>query len=319
MSKIFVAGHNGMVGSAIHRLLSADPTNEVVTVNRDELDLRCQRSVRQFFEAHKFDRVYLAAAKVGGIQANNVYPADFIYENLIIQSNVIHSAYLSSVSKLLFLGSSCIYPKLSEQPISEASLLTGPLEQTNEPYAVAKIAGIKMCESYNRQFGTDYRSIMPTNLYGPGDNFHLEQSHVLPALLRRFHEAVEENKENVEVWGTGTVRREFLHVDDLAAASIHVANLEKSKLDAITKPMQSHINVGVGSDISIKELSELVAQTVGYSGAITFDKSRPDGTPKKLLDSHILNELGWRHKIPLREGISQTYSWFLENITNIRG
>ena len=319
MSKIFVAGHNGMVGSAIHRLLSADPTNEVVTVNRDELDLRCQRSVRQFFEAHKFDRVYLAAAKVGGIQANNVYPADFIYENLIIQSNVIHSAYLSSVSKLLFLGSSCIYPKLSEQPISEASLLTGPLEQTNEPYAVAKIAGIKMCESYNRQFGTDYRSIMPTNLYGPGDNFHLEQSHVLPALLRRFHEAVEENKENVEVWGTGTVRREFLHVDDLAAASIHVANLEKSKLDAITKPMQSHINVGVGSDISIKELSELVAQTVGYSGAITFDNIRPDGTPKKLLDSHKINELGWRHKIPLREGISQTYSWFLENISNIRG
>lgn len=318
MKRIFVAGHNGMVGSALVRKLKQEPTIEVVTQPRTSLDLTNQRAVADFFSAEKFDQVYLAAAKVGGIHANNTYPADFIYENLMIQANVIHAAHISGVQQLLFLGSSCIYPKLAEQPMAETALLTGNLEPTNDSYAIAKIAGIKLCESYNRQYGRDYRSVMPTNLYGPNDNFHPENSHVIPALLRRFHEAKLAGASEVVAWGSGSPRREFLHVDDMASASIFVMNLDKSAYQAITQPMLSHINVGIGFDCSIKELTESVAKVVGFEGDIGWDTSKPDGTPRKLLDVTKLHELGWRHSIDLEDGLEQTYQWFTKNEGSMR-
>lgn len=316
-SKIYVAGHRGMVGSAICRALQRHGQSHLITRTRSELDLADQSAVRTFFERERPDQVYLAAAKVGGIYANNNYPADFIYQNLIIQANVIDAAFRAGVTKLLFLGSSCIYPKLASQPMREDSLLTGPLEPTNEPYAIAKIAGIKLCESYNRQFGNthgvDYRSVMPTNLYGPGDNYHPENSHVVPALLRRFHEAKKANADRVSVWGTGTPRREFLYVDDMANACVHVMNLPKVTYDEHTKPMLSHINVGFGSDVSISEVANAVAQVVGFRGEIIFDTSMPDGTPRKLLDSNRIRELGWQPSIPLDQGLAMTYQDFLKH------
>lgn len=315
MNKIFVAGHNGMVGSAICRQLAQENIN-VITASRNELDLLNQDNVSEFFKKERFDQVYLAAAKVGGIRANNEYPADFIYQNLMIQSNVIYSAYKSGVSKLLFLGSSCIYPKLAKQPMVEAELLTGYLEPTNEPYAIAKIAGIKMCESFNRQYGTDYRSVMPTNLYGPGDNYHLENSHVIPALIRRFHEAKIAGAKEILVWGTGAAMREFLHVDDMASASIYVMNLQKTVYDSATKPMVSHINVGSGIDCSIKELAETIAGVVGYQGKILWDTSKPDGAPKKLMSSALLAGIGFESQIPLTDGLRQTYLAYINNGKN---
>lgn len=312
-TKIYVAGHGGMVGSAICRQLSQDPTVELITATHAELDLTNQAQVQAFFQQQQIDQVYLAAAKVGGIQANNNYPADFIYENLMIECNVIHAAHQAGVQKLLFLGSSCIYPKFAQQPIAESELLEGKLEPTNEPYAIAKIAGIKLCESYNRQFGRDYRSVMPTNLYGSNDNFHLENSHVIPALLRRFHEAAQQGVEEVIAWGSGSPMREFLHVDDMAAASIFVMNLDAEVYKQHTEPMLSHINVGCGYDISIKQLTELVAKTVEYQGKIVWDTTKPDGTPKKLLDTSRLQQLGWQPKIELEQGLAQTYQWFLAN------
>ena len=314
MKNIFVAGHNGMVGSAIVRDLNNDSNVLITTRTRSELDLLSQADVTSFFQTHKFDEVYLAAAKVGGILANNTYPAEFLFENLMIQSNVIHSAYLSGVKKLLFLGSSCIYPKEAEQPMSESSLLKGALEATNEPYAIAKIAGIKLCESYNRQYGVDYRCVMPTNLYGPCDNFDLMSSHVVPALIHKFHSAKLTNSSEVVVWGTGAPRREFLHVDDMAAAAIYIMNLPRPKLDAKTSPMLSHVNVGSGSDISIHDLALLVADVVGFTGEIVFDHSKPDGTMRKLMDSSLIFALGWQPKINLPEGLNDAYSWFLRNL-----
>lgn len=316
--KVFVAGHKGMVGSAITRRLITDPSYEVITAGRAELDLLDQRAVGDFFAEHAVDQVYLAAAKVGGIQANNEYPADFIYQNLVIEANIIHSAHQYGVQQLLFLGSSCIYPKLAAQPMQEAALLTGVLEPTNEPYAIAKIAGIKLCESYNRQYGRDYRSVMPTNLYGENDNFHAQNSHVIPALIRRFHEAKEAGAATVTVWGTGKPMREFLHVDDMAAASIHVMSLDHASYARETEPMISHINVGSGVDCSIKELTETVAKVVGFEGAIEWDSSKPDGTPRKLMDVSRLGRLGWRSAIGLEEGLQRTYSWFLENQDTFR-
>jgi GDP-L-fucose synthase len=310
---VFVAGHRGMVGSAIVRRLNALGYGQVMTAGRQELDLLDQSQVRAFFASRNIDHVYLAAAKVGGIHANNEYPAQFIYENLMIEANIIHAAYLSGVHKLLFLGSSCIYPKHIEQPMREESLLTGILEPTNEPYAVAKIAGIKLCESYNRQYGTDYRSVMPTNLYGKGDNFHPENSHVIPALMRRFHDAAQRGEEEVAVWGTGNAMREFLHVDDMAAACVHVMNLDETTYRQFTSPMLSHINVGTGQDCSIRQLAETMARITGFSGKIRFDASKPDGTPRKLLDVSRLHSLGWRASIGLEEGLSSTYEWFLRN------
>jgi nucleoside-diphosphate-sugar epimerase len=315
MTKIFVAGHRGMVGSAILRRLqarrAAGEALELLTRSRAELDLTDQAAVRAFMAAERPDAVILAAAKVGGIHANNTWPADFIHENLMIAANVIDAAHRAGVRRLLQLGSSCIYPKEAPQPIPEAALLTGPLEPTNEPYAIAKIAAIKLCESYNRQHGTDYRSVMPTNLYGPGDNFHPENSHVLPALIRRFHEAAQAGAETVTIWGTGTPRREFLHVDDMAAAALFVFDLPKAVYDAETRPMQSHINVGSGEDIAIADLAALVARTVGFRGRIVTDPSKPDGTMRKLMDSGRLNRLGWRPSIPLEEGIAETWRWWL--------
>lgn len=312
--KIYVAGHRGMVGSAIVRNLNAQGYTKIVTRTHAEMDLTDQAAVKSFFEQEKPDQVYLAAAKVGGIYANNTYPAEFIYDNLMVQNNVIHQAFLSGVKKLLFLGSSCIYPKLAPQPMSEDVLLTGKLESTNEPYAVAKIAGIKMCESYNRQYGqshgVDYRSVMPTNLYGPGDNYHPENSHVIPALIRRFHEAKVACSPEVVIWGTGTPRREFLYVDDMAAASVFVMQLEKAVYDAQTEAMQSHINVGCGSDITINELAHSVAKAIGYMGNIVFDSTKPDGAPRKLMDSGRLNKLGWSPKVNLDEGLLNAYSEF---------
>ena len=317
--KIYVAGHRGMVGSAIIRQLLAgghDPKS-IVTRTHAELDLTDQAAVRAFFRAEKPDQVYLAAAKVGGIHANNTYPADFIYQNLMMQANVIDAAFRHGVQKLLFLGSSCIYPRQAPQPMAEDALLTGPLEPTNEPYAIAKIAGIKLCESYNRQYGTshsvDYRSVMPTNLYGPGDNYHPENSHVIPALIRRFHEAKASHAPKVTIWGTGTPCREFLFVDDMASASVHVMNLPKPTYDQHTSPMQSHINVGYGSDITIAELARTVGLVVGYTGEIDFDASKPDGAPRKLMDSSRLQSLGWQAKVHLQDGLARAYQDFLKN------
>lgn len=318
MACIFVAGHNGMVGSAIVRALSGTSGNEVITASRDQLDLCNQVAVEEFFKSHQIDQVYLAAAKVGGIQANNEYPADFIYQNLIIQANVIDAAHRHGVQKLLFLGSSCIYPKLAPQPMAEAALLTGTLESTNEPYAVAKIAGIKLCESYNRQHGRDYRSVMPTNLYGENDNFHPDNSHVIPALIRRFHEAKLANKEVVHAWGTGAPMREFLHVDDMAAGSIFVMNLDSETYQQQTEPMLSHINIGTGIDCSIKELTETVAAVVGYNGRIEWDVSKPDGAPRKLMDVSRLKRLGWTASVPLTQGLERTYDWFVANHSSAR-
>ena len=317
--KIFVAGHRGMVGSAIVRILQQQGHTNIVTRSHAELDLTNQAAVKQFFADEKPTQVYMAAARVGGIHANNTYPADFIYDNLMVQANVIHAAFRSGVQKLLFLGSSCIYPKLASQPMAESALLTGTLEPTNEPYAIAKIAGIKLCESYNRQYGqshgVDYRSVMPTNLYGPGDNYHPENSHVIPALIRRFHEAKVNNAPSVTIWGSGTPRREFLYVDDMAAASVFVMNLAKATLDAHTQPMLSHINVGFGDDITIKELALAVGKTVGYQGVIDFDTSKPDGSPRKLMDSSLLNALGWKAKLGLEAGLETAYQDFLDHTT----
>lgn len=307
-----------MVGSAIVRLLEKSKNYNVITRNRSELDLLDQSEVIRFFQEQDIDQVYLAAAKVGGIVGNNTYPADFIYENLTIQNNVIHSAHLAGVQDLLFLGSSCIYPKFAEQPMSENALLTGTLEPTNEPYAIAKIAGIKMCESYNRQYGRNYRSVMPTNLYGENDNFHPENSHVIPALLRRFHEAKINGDKEVVAWGSGNPMREFLHVDDMAAASIFVMNLNDTVYKANTESMLSHINVGTGIDCTIKELVETVAEVVEYQGSIIFDTSKPDGAPRKLMNVSRLRELGWTYSIELKDGLRSTYHWFLANQDNFR-
>lgn len=317
MTKIFVAGHRGMVGSAICRQLELTDV-EIITANRDKLDLANQAQVTAFFGKNKFDQVYLAAAKVGGIYANNMYPADFIYQNLMIQNNIIHSSYESEVMKLLFLGSSCIYPKLAKQPIAEGALLNGPLESTNEPYAIAKIAGIKMCESYNRQYGVDYRSVMPTNLYGPGDNYHLENSHVIPALIRRFHEAKENGASEVVAWGTGSALREFLHVDDMARAALHVMNLDIVAYQQQTTPMLSHLNVGSGIDCSIKDLTETIREVVGFNGHIRWDTTKPDGAPRKLMNSDKLVNLGWRPSMNLNDGLVDAYRWYLANLSIAR-
>jgi GDPmannose 4,6-dehydratase/GDP-L-fucose synthase len=315
--RIYVAGHRGMVGSAILRQLEARGA-ETVTRSRAELDLTDQRAVAAFMAAERPQAVVLAAAKVGGIHANNSYPAEFIHENLMIEANVIHQAFQAGVRRLVFLGSSCIYPREAPQPMPEEALLTGPLEPTNEPYAIAKIAGIKLCESYNRQYGTDYRSVMPTNLYGPGDNFHPEHSHVLPALIRRFHEARVDGLDEVVVWGTGTPRREFLHVDDMAAATLFVMDLPEEAYRAATRPMLSHINVGCGEDVAIGDLARLVASIVGFEGRIRFDPARPDGTPRKLLDVSRLASLGWTAQIGLEQGIRESYDWFLRHREVVR-
>lgn len=312
MSKVFIAGHNGMVGSALCRTLKKNDI-EVFTASRQELDLTNQNNVKKFFNYHKFDQVYLAAAKVGGIYSNNTYPAEFIYQNLMIQNNVIHQSYINGIKKLLFLGSSCIYPKLANQPIREGELLSGFLEPTNEPYSIAKIAGIKMCESYNRQFGTDYRSVMPTNLYGPGDNYHIENSHVIPALIRRFHEAKENNLKKIKIWGTGAPMREFLYVEDLASACLFIASLSESEYKKYTSTSNSHINVGTGKDISIKDLAEMIKEIVGYKGIISYDLSKPDGPPKKLLDVSLINKMGWRFETGLENGLNKTYKDFIAN------
>ncbi|MGE6568345.1 GDP-L-fucose synthase [Shewanella vesiculosa] len=316
--RIYVAGHRGMVGSAIVRQLQALGDVELILRTRSELDLTNQASVNAFFKAESIDQVYLAAAKVGGIVGNNTYPADFIYENLMIQSNIINAAHNSNIQDLLFLGSSCIYPKLAEQPMAESALLTGTLEPTNEPYAVAKIAGIKLCESYNRQHGRNYRSVMPTNLYGPHDNFHPQNSHVIPALLRRFHEATLNNDSEVIAWGSGTPMREFLYVDDMASASIYVMNLAQDKYDENTEPMLSHINVGTGVDCTIRELVETVAKVTGFNGNIVFDSSKPDGAPRKLMNINRLANLGWRYQIGLESGLQSAYQWFLDNQNSFR-
>lgn len=317
-TKIFVAGHNGMVGSAIVRQLSARDDVEIITRSRNELDLLDQAAVNQFFSAERIDQVYLAAAKVGGIHANNIYPAEFIYQNLLMECNIIHAAHQNNVQHLLFLGSSCIYPKLAEQPMTESALLTGTLEATNEPYAIAKIAGIKLCESYNRQYGRDYRSVMPTNLYGENDNFHPENSHVIPALMRRFHEAKLRGDAEVVVWGTGTPMREFLYVDDMAAASVHVMELDNETYQDHTQPMLSHINVGTGVDCTIREMAETMAKIVGFNGQVVFDSTKPDGTPRKLMDVSRLAALGWRYRVNLEQGLTKTYQWFLANQDSFR-
>lgn len=312
--KIYVAGHRGMVGSAIVRNLRAKGFKNIVVRTHAELDLTNQAAVKSFFELEKPDQVYLAAAKVGGIHANNTFPAEFIYDNLMVQGNVIHQAFLAGVKRLLFLGSSCIYPKLAPQPIPESALLMGKLEPTNEPYAIAKIAGIKMCESYNRQYGqlhgVDYRSVMPTNLYGPGDNYHPENSHVIPALIRRFHEAKVSGASEVVIWGTGTPRREFLYVDDMAEASVFVMGLDKSVYDQNTSPMESHINVGYGSDVTIVQLASAVAKATNYQGKISFDSNKPDGAPRKWIDSDRLNRLGWKPKVDIDEGLEKACADF---------
>ena len=315
--KIYVAGHRGMVGSAIVRNLEEKGCRNIITRTHAELDLTNQQAVADFFSKEKPDQVYLAAAKVGGIHANNTFPAEFIYQNLMLEANVIHQAFIGGTKKLLFLGSSCIYPRLAPQPMSEGALLTGKLESTNEPYAIAKIAGVKLCESYNRQYGesrgVDYRSVMPTNLYGPGDNYHPENSHVIPALIRRFHEAKAANVPEVLIWGTGNPRREFLYVDDMAAASVFVMELDKSIYEKNTEVMESHINVGFGSDLTIRELTKLIKTAVGYQGVIKFDPSKPDGAPRKWMDSSRLNSLGWTASVSLENGLAQAYQSFMES------
>ncbi len=315
-TRIYVAGHRGMVGSAIIRALEQQRQNNIITRTHAELDLTDQLAVRTFFATERPEQVYLAAAKVGGIHANNTYPAEFIYKNLMIQANIVDAAFRTGVKKLLFLGSSCIYPRLAQQPMREDALLTGTLEPTNEPYAIAKIAGIKLCESYNRQYGKshgiDYRSVMPTNLYGPGDNYHPENSHVIPALIRRFHEAMESKAPTVTIWGTGNPRREFLYVDDMAAASVYVMNLENSIYCEHTQPMLSHINVGCEQDITIRELASAIGETVRYQGEIEYDVSKPDGAPRKLMDSSRLKALGWKAKVGLKEGLALAYQDFLK-------
>lgn len=318
MTKYYIAGHRGMVGGAILRQLQALGETDILTRSHAELDLIDQVAVREFMKSERPDVVILAAAKVGGIHANNTYPAEFIYENLMIECNVIHQAFAAGVTKLLQLGSSCIYPKAVSQPMREDALLTGTLEPTNEPYAVAKIAGIKLCESYNRQYGVDYRSVMPTNLYGPGDNFHPENSHVMPALIRRFHQAARDGLDEVVIWGSGAPRREFLHVDDMAAASLFVLNLPKDKYDVNTDPMLSHINVGTGTDVSILELAQMVAKVTGFSGKITTDPTKPDGTMRKLMDVSRLADMGWTALIELEQGLRDTYEWYLENAQHAR-
>ena len=318
MRKIYLAGHRGMVGGAILRALQSRGETKIITRTRSELDLTDQAAMRAFMQAERPDVVILAAAKVGGILANNSYPADFIYYNLMIEANVIHQAFNAGVMRLLQLGSSCVYPRAVPQPMREDALLSGVLEPTNEPYAIAKIAGIKLCESYNRQHGTDYRSVMPTNLYGPGDNFHPENSHVLPALIRRFHEAAQSEAKEVVIWGSGTPRREFLHVDDMAAASLFVLDLPKADYEANTQPMLSHINVGSGTDISILELAQKVAAVTGYKGRIVTDPSKPDGTMRKLMDVSRLTQMGWSAQIGLDQGLTETYQWFLDHADSYR-
>ena len=316
---IFVAGHQGMVGSAIVRRLEQDPAVDIIARGRNELDLTNQAQVQQFFAETPIDQVYLAAAKVGGIHANNTYPVEFIYQNLMIQANVINAAHQNNVQQLLFLGSSCTYPKHAEQPMREDALLTGVLEATNEPYAMAKIAGLKLCESYNRQYGRDYRSVMPTNLYGINDNFHPENSHVIPALIRRFHEARQQGAPSVTVWGTGKAMREFLYVDDMADACVFVMNLTAEAYKKETQPMLSHINVGTGEDCSIHDLAKTIASVVGYQGEILWDATKPDGTPRKLVDVSRLQKLGWKSRIGLEEGLERTYAWVLKNEQSFRG
>ncbi len=319
LNRIFVAGHRGMVGSAIVRCLQArGEGHRILTASRAELDLTQQADVMAFFQANAIEEVYLAAAKVGGIHANNTYPADFIHDNLMIEANVVHAAHITGVQKLLLLGSSCIYPRMAPQPMREDALLTGVLESTNEPYAIAKIAGIKLCESYNRQHGRDYRSVMPTNLYGPGDNFHPQNSHVIPALMRRFHEAVRDGASEVVIWGTGTPMREFLHVDDMADASVHVMGLPPEVYASHTRPMLSHINVGTGVDCTIRELAETLARVTGFNGRLVWDHTKPDGTPRKLMDVSRLKALGWEAQIPLEAGLRETYAWFTNNAERTR-
>ncbi|OZG74860.1 GDP-fucose synthetase [Hahella sp. CCB-MM4] len=313
-ASIFVAGHNGMVGASILSLLKSNGFNNIHSIDRNSLDLKDQKAVAEYFAENRFQYVFLAAAKVGGIYANNAYPADFIYDNLAIQCNVIHSSYCTGVERLLFLGSSCIYPREAEQPMRENALLTGVLEPTNEPYAIAKIAGIKMCESYNRQYGTDYRSVMPTNLYGPNDNFHPENSHVVPALIGRFHHAKENQLAKVSIWGTGRALREFLHVEDMASACLHVMSIPKESYRGITEPQLSHINVGTGVDCSIAELAHTISEVIGYEGEVDFDTTKPDGAPRKLMDSCKLRQLGWSPKYDLKSGLEHAYRWYLENV-----
>lgn len=318
--RIFIAGHQGMVGSALYRRLSKEKDIEIITATRHDLDLMNQAAVYDFFQKEMVDQVYMAAAKVGGIYANKTYPANFIHQNLVIQSNVIEGAFRSGVSNLLFLGSSCIYPRLAEQPMREDALLSGTLEPTNEPYAIAKIAGIKLCESYNRQYDVDYRSVMPTNLYGPNDNFHPDNSHVIPALLRRFHEAAQSSEPEVIVWGSGNPRREFLHVDDMADACVHIMNLHHSVYQENNiDPMVSHINVGTGADCTIRELATIISQITGFRGKLTFDSSKPDGAPRKLMDVSRLAALGWKASIGLKEGLEQAYAWYLRHLEDARG
>lgn len=316
--KIFVAGHQGMVGSALVRLLQKDVNNEIITVSRQILDLCNQNAVLDFLKQQQFDQVYLAAAKVGGIYANQHYPAEFIYQNLMIQNNIVYASHQTDVQKLLFLGSSCIYPKFAEQPIKEEALLTGHLELTNEPYAIAKIAGIKLCESYNRQYNRDYRSVMPTNLYGINDNFHDENSHVISALIQRIHTAKVTNQTSVEIWGTGQVKREFLYVDDMAAACIFVMNLPLEQYQQVTSIMQSHLNIGTGEEVTIQALAQLICKVIGYEGKLTFNSEKPDGTPRKILDISRLHQLGWQHHISLEQGLKNTYLWYLNHQEQLR-